>query len=332
VKEYFLGVALEGKLWAVTEFQKKAKRRDSILTFQNWKTGDWPISAKGIDEKYSGFLKDDDGEYKPFSLSEDEAQKIAKDRSTIFERKVGLYLKGQMDDFEQRLSTSREKNGLVQSEIEKVTQRLTNKDFSGSYIFKNPNGSSVVLFDHKGPLYEENEDRNPLPNWYDILIVQGKNPRKFIEPEHENENELPIFVAVEVLYQYLHYLNDRLENNEITTKKAVIKDLPALEDAIKELEKLPELWKMLSMMEKPFVDSAGQILGGKNARKQREVMALAQLITKWGKVGYGQFDLYAMLCKRIGLEESNRPDKITNRPDYDNIRLEILANTGGLLK
>lgn len=110
------------------------------------------------------------------------------------------------------------------------------------------------------------------------------------------------------------------------------RDLPTFEEAVKEPEKLPGLWKKLSETDNAFVNENGKIKGGRKARKHREVMALAQLISKLVKDGYGQFEVYSMLCKKLGLDESERSDKIPNRPGYDDIRLMLLTELKDLLK
>jgi hypothetical protein len=118
----------------------------------------------------------------------------------------------------------------------------------------------------------------------------------------------------------------------ITLKVSEIKELPSLENAVKEPDKLPVLWTLLSEMESPFVTESGNIIGGKKARKHREVMALAQTITPLMKEGSGQFEVYSMLCKRLVLTESSRPERLPSKPGYDNIRLRILEAIRGLLK
>jgi hypothetical protein len=99
--------------------------------------------------------------------------------------------------------------------------------------------------------------------------------------------------------------------------------LPAFDDAINDKAKLPELWEALSLMEKPFLTSEGFVRGGAKARKHREVMALAQVIAAPLMGGRSQYEVYSMLCKRVGLNESGRSDKIPERPGYDDLFREI---------
>jgi hypothetical protein len=115
-------------------------------------------------------------------------------------------------------------------------------------------------------------------------------------------------------------------------KKGQQDALPLFDDAIKDPDKLPELFKRLAEMDNAFINEHGKIIGGRRARKHREVMALAQLISRWVKDGHGQFEVYSMLCKKVGLDESGRSDKITNRSGYDDIRLILLAELKDLLK
>jgi hypothetical protein len=104
-------------------------------------------------------------------------------------------------------------------------------------------------------------------------------------------------------------------------------ELPPLADAFKNPEILPDFWKTLSEIDSPFVDAQGKILGNGTARRHREVMAIAQLITsKLTKADIGLFDVYTMLCKSIGLIESKRPDKISNRGNYEKIRIGLMAD------
>lgn len=130
-----------------------------------------------------------------------------------------------------------------------------------------------------------------------------------------------------------------LQTNEIVIVEKLIQSpipakmqLPEFEEAIKYPDKLPELFKRLAEMDNAFINEHGKIIGGRKARKHREVMALAQLISRWIRDGYGQFEAYSMLCKKVGLNESGRSDKITNRPGYDDIRLMLLAELKDLLK
>lgn len=267
---------------------------------------------------------------------EELSQEFANTRNTLFEMKVALFLKGKIDDFEQRFSNSMEKTTLVELELQEVNQWLTDKKLSGCYVFISPTGSKLLFTDLSGLARKEGEDANLFPYWYNKLIVHGRAAIEYIRPTDENENELTYPVAVHVLYQYKQFLESRL--TLVATyirqkaKKAPLNDLPTFEAAIKESKNLSELWVLLSEMENPFVTEDGYVIGGKKARKHREVMALSQIITPLMKEGYGQFEVYSMLCKRVVLDESGRPDRLPGKPGYNDIRLTILAAIGAVLK
>lgn len=225
------------------------------LTFDDWKIGseywkdiDLRPSEYPINQPFERRIsKGKDGKYRSYSLSNQEYRKIAASRNDIFEGHVALFLQGQIEDFEQRFSTSLERVSLVQLELQKVNHWMTDKTLSSSYVFPNPNGSTVILSDLGGLLRKKGEDPNLLPYWYNELIVQGKDARAFIEPKHKKDMELSSTIAVHVLYQYKKYLERRLE---------VVADAPLAE--VKQYPKLKE--KALEYL---------QILSGQNMHGQK---------------------------------------------------------------
>lgn len=99
---------------------------------------------------------------------------------------------------------------------------------------------------------------------------------------------------------------------KISAKKA----LPPFEDAVKEPEKLPDLWERLSEMESAFVNESGSFIGRKEGRNVVKILALSQAISGRMKPGYSQFDTYLMLCTLWDLLPSNRPEKALNQTAY----------------
>lgn len=191
------------------------------LTFEDWKAGNWPPSVLHIDHPFEQYLRDIDDQYRLFALSDVEYQKIAQVRNAIFEKQVALFLKGQTDYFEERFSNSLEKNSLANLELQKVNQKLTDEDYSGGYVFPNPNGGILLVFDLGGILRKEGEPPNPFAHWYTELIVQGRDARPYIEPKHENDNMLPMPVAIHVLYRYKKFLEARLAAMNTEPKRRV---------------------------------------------------------------------------------------------------------------
>lgn len=169
-------------------------------------------------------------------------------------------------------------------------------------------------------------------------VKQKVMSQKNVEiPESESKFRYPEFATFSRVLATDYLLGSQLSKHEsvptITETKATSEEkLPPLEDAMKDTKILLVLWKRLSEMDKPFVDEKGKILGGRKARKHREIMALAQLIGKWFKDGYGMFEIYSMLCIVVELDESDRPDKIQIRSGYDDIRLALLSELKDLLK
>jgi hypothetical protein len=330
VRDFAQGMDLEGKLFAINDFRNRVFN----LTFESWKNGEWPISEQPMVGKYRYYYGN---QYRVCTLSMDEYEKIVEAQKTILQKLVDLFLKGQTDDFNHRFANSGKKEELLETEKKKVGEWLSNKDLSGAYNFPNPNGGTYIETDLGGLFREEGQDKNLFPKWYDRILVQGNEAHVYIKPEHESARILIPAAAVLVLDKYMTFLENRQNVNEalpdfIKAKDSAKKGLPALEDILKEPGKLPILWKRLSEMDKPFVNENGQILGGRESRKQREIMALAQTISGWCKSGYGQFDLYSILCERVGLNEGPRNERIVRRLGYDDIRLEIFAEIKDLLK
>ena len=118
---------------------------------------------------------------------EEVAQQSYQDQATNFEKQVALFLKGQIDDFEKRLSKSLEETILVKSEIQKVTQWLTDKNLSDRYIFPNPNGGTVISNGWESLFASEGKEANRFPYWYNELIVQGNDPPPFTGPKHKKD-------------------------------------------------------------------------------------------------------------------------------------------------
>ena len=159
-----------------------------------------------------------------------------------------------------------------------------------------------------------------ISTWNDLLIA---NPER-------NDIKLSNFSEwrrMEFLEGILKAENERRGGVVVASKSKPApppaEPLPAFDDAINDRAKLPELWEALSLMEKPFLTSEGYVIGGAKARKHREIMALAQVIAAPLMGGRSQYEVYSMLCKRVGLNESGRSDKIPERPGYDDLFREI---------
>jgi hypothetical protein len=153
----------------------------------------------------------------------------------------------------------------------------------------------------------------------ELALVQMANVGREITP-----GMFPELARLDFLGSTLNAENVR-RGGVVPPKPAALpaEPLPAFDDAINDKAKLPELWEALSLMEKPFLTSEGFVRGGAKARKHREIMALAQVIAAPLMGGRSQFEVYSMLCKRVGLNESGRSDKIPERPGYDDLRREI---------
>lgn len=109
---------------------------------------------------------------------------------------------------------------------------------------------------------------------------------------------------------------DNLTSQPAKVKVSAKKALPPFEDAVKEPEKLPDLWERLSEMESAFVNESGGFIGRKEGRNVVKVLALSQAISGIMKPGYSQFDTYLMLCTLWDLLPSNRPEKALNQTAY----------------
>lgn len=204
--------------------------RVTKLTFQSWKNGEWPEKALGVE---GAFVRPYDG--KQYSLSEEEYQKVATARTDIFENRVALFLQGQIDGFEQRFTTSLERDSLIGYELQRINTLLTDEGLLGGHAFPNPKGATTWL----GILSElpqgENKKANPFPYWYNQLIVQGKDACPYIHPMEFN---LTFPVAVHVLYRYKQFLENRLTGNEAAPstlteqKNSKLKDKARLNELI----------------------------------------------------------------------------------------------------
>lgn len=203
-----------------TYLKDKLEREDVVeLSFEDWQTGsenwrfvDFRPSEYPINRPFERHLsRGKDGQYRLYSLSDPEYQKIAAYRNDIFDRQVGIFIQGQIEGFEKRYSTSLERETLLKTELEKVNDWLKNKELSSAYVFPNPNGGTIIFSDLMGLARKEGEDANLFPYWYNELIVQGKDARTYIEPKYEYDGNLPYPIAVHVLYRYKIFLENRME-------------------------------------------------------------------------------------------------------------------------
>lgn len=283
----------------------------TILTFEDWQGDNWPRWAKPIPQAFEQFGQRVEGVFKIYSFPSDEYQKIEDAQKVIFGKWVTLFLKGKIDNFEQRFSSSLATVELLSSELKEVERWQTDKDALGAYPFPNPNGGTHLVGTHG----------NALLPFHKKLIVQGGKAYAYMVPGDKIHGEGFYAVAVYVLYKYRQYLEERMKDgdNQRTEKKrqtTMQKDLPKFEDAIKEPDKLPDLWKSLSEMEKPLVTENG----GYIERKQPHaiLMALAQsLVSKERmKSRFSVNDTYLMLCLFLKIKPAPRPEKSTITARY----------------
>lgn len=211
VQQYFRGLELEGSLAAITDF------RDSNiqLTFEDWKSGNWPAFAYPVSYTFHRHLsRGDDGRYRFYYLSEEEFKRIAGFQEGVFKNLVDTFLKGQIMKFEEDFAKSEEPEELIETELKRLKKWTSKKNRSGALGIPKPNGGMVIFSDVLHSLIgKEGENRNKFPEWHDKIIKYGNDARAYIKPEHENELSLPYPVAVHVLNRYKKYLLHRLIEN-----------------------------------------------------------------------------------------------------------------------
>ena len=168
---------------------------------------------------------------------------------------------------------------------------------------------------------------------HDLAMIKAANPES---PEYFTHAMFPGIARMEFLQEKLNTELERRGGVVVAPKSKPApppaEPLPAFDDAISDKAKLPELWEALALMEDPFLTSEGYVIGGAKARKHREIMALAQVITAPLMGGRHQFEVYSMLCKRVGLNESKRAGRLSEKPGYDAIRRNIITATVNVRK
>lgn len=193
------------------------------LTFEDWYTGseNWKYIDKEPDKYpiYQPFefyaASNKDGKYQSYSLSVKEYGRISASRNAIFEKQSQLFLKGEIEDFERRFSASLDKTRLLQSEINKIDLRLTDESLTDGYTLHNPDGEDVIFSNLIGRILQDGKPLNEFPHWYNKLIVQGEDARKYVEPEHEDSRKVNHAIAVHVLYRYKHFLENRAADSSV---------------------------------------------------------------------------------------------------------------------
>lgn len=311
---YLEGIRLEGMLWATNDF----RNRVFDFTFEDWKNGKWPIPEQPMVGQHTYRYGN---HYRVCTLSMGEYEKIVEAQKTILQKLVDLFLKGQTDDFNRRFAKSKKKEELLETEKKKVGEWLSNKDLSGAYDFPNPNGGTYTETDLGGLFREEGQDKNLFPYWYDRILVQGNEAHVYIKPEHESARILIPAAAVLVLDKYMTFLENRINVSEalpdaIKIKGSTEKSLPTLEDAVKAPEQLPQLWKVLSKIEKPFVSESGKLL--KMKQPHAILMAFAQTLLSKDRMkeGFSIRETYLILCRYFDEQPASRPDKSTQTTRY----------------
>ena len=124
--------------------------------------------------------------------------------------------------------------------------------------------------------------KNVLEAWRGFLAKEG-----FVLPENEDDFISWLFhekypdeqISIETCKKmatikpelFKEFSQYKAELHGFTKRKPTpppAEPLPAFDDAINDKAKLPELWEALSLMEKPFLTSAGFVIG---KRKHREL-------------------------------------------------------------
>lgn len=272
--------------------------------------------------------------WKVHTLSSLEFQKIQAKKHEILEDFTNAYTNALIGYFESRYGKSLEKKILVKNELERVERLLF--DPNSKEIYSTYGETLWLSFRNDYPRGNEK-----FCSWYKLICIDGHDPLSYILPYHatitakgfQDSDKAKFVVAALAFQRFKEFLKRRLEEDDLEpsfTRQKIEKGLPGLEEVVREPSKLSELFKRLSEMNDAFIDANGKVIGGRKARKHREVMALAQTLCSWSDTG--QFELYSILCKHIGLDESKRPDKIPERHDYDRIRLDLLAEFKELSK
>lgn len=201
---------------------------DWLNQSEKWKDVDKYPDKSPIQRPFKRHMaKGLDGEYNFYSLSDQELQKIKAYQNDIFESKVALFLKGQIEDFEIRFANSFEKKLLVETELKSAEVWLTDINLSGGYVFPNPDGGTFVLGDLGLSERKDGEGINHLPYWYDKVIINGEIASSYIQPEHSKSLGMMYPVAVHVIHRYKKFLQTHsieefvpaLENQEIIKRK-----------------------------------------------------------------------------------------------------------------
>ena len=220
----------------------------------------------------------------------------------------------------------------------------------GAYIENNPDFFERIeklADEHEKMRNTQNETfKNEFEAWRGFLAKEGfvlpKNEADFFDwlfyekyPDEPISIETCRKIATITPDLFKEFSQYKAERHGFIKSKPIpppAEPLPDFDEAISDKAKLPALWKALLEMKKPFLTSGGHVIGGKKARKHQQVMALAQVIASPLMGNRKQFEVYRMLCKRVGLDESSRPDKLPTKPGYDDIFREITRVTSDLRK
>lgn len=303
------------------------------LTFDDWLNHRFPASLKYVNEPFERSLhRDNNYEYRLYSLSDDEYQKISKVQNDIFEKSVDYFLQELIRFFEQKFSLSLEKEALVNDELQRLNRAVSDDNFPYGYAFPHGENGVTLIGDNFIGIKKKNGDPyNPLAYWYRHFIVRAESvASSYIQVIDEERHPLSYSVAVHVLYRYKKFLECRLNpaKKDLPPRKAKAeRRLPTFDEAIKDPTQLPGLWKHLSdKLDKPFVSEKGVFVGNVE-QNASPLMALAyvlidrQLVKEKPKLS--QTNTYRVLCNYFKVPFASAPHKARGSNTYQDVKREV---------
>ncbi len=182
------------------------------LTFEDWQNRRLPPSLDYLDKAFGrALLSDEKEEWRLYSLSEREFEKIAKAQNRIFEASVDFFLQEEIRRFEQKFDASFEKTAFVNDELQRINQVVSDDNFSYGYAFPyGENGVALIGATFGGMWKKEGEADNLLAYWYRRIIIRAERKAPGFIKGQKGEIALNVQIAIHVLHRYKQYLENRL--------------------------------------------------------------------------------------------------------------------------
>lgn len=160
--------------------------------------------------------------------------------------------------------------------------------------------------------------------YYETTHSQYERDSSVNDFEGIKRQEAAHFAEFRFFESALIWFNENTGKKRVaSTAKIVQKEPLAFEESLKEPEKLPQLWKNISKIGKPFVSESGNLLEIKQPHAILMAFAQALLSKDKTKKGVDVREMYLILCRFFEVRPASRPDKIKDTHHYKDVLSDL---------